>query len=260
MQTHHRHRRPLTVVLGIGLLIAQADFHPGYGQVRTQKAPHWPSTFRSETIEIDPCSIATPEQLKLLISWKIGETFPQKFSDRGHHITLSNPELTGLECPNLTISVRIDVRYQKTRGFPQFSSKGKLRFRSPLVARVTYLIRSVGKIERAQVTEALACLTDIDVTEYNLRRVPNWLDNAYMRKKLNERLPDQVCFDLTDLVKEFLDNQGGSVQALRALAVSPPEEDDKSTGEVNQEAKAKPSAKSPEVGAKSGLPSPALPP
>lgn len=156
------------------------------------------------TKNFDPCLFGTEAQLKSLLGAGLGGYFPIKRSKDGEHVTISKPQLTDLKCPNLHLALKADIRYQKTRGIPQFSTSGKVRFSSPLIARVTHSLANPPVVHRA-----LACLTNIHVTELNLNNVPNWLDNAWVRQWLNDKLANRMCFDVTSLVSLYVQQKGG---------------------------------------------------
>jgi len=160
---------------------------------------------RTATKIIDPCAFGTPDQLSSLISAGIGAYFPVKRSKDGDHVTISEPRLTDLRCPGCRVALRSKIRYQKTRGFPQFSTSGEVRLASPLVARVTY---SPGA--PPTVHQAAACLTSIDVTGLNLNNVPNWLDSTWIKQWLDGQLANRMCFDVTTLVRLWV-QQGGTL-------------------------------------------------
>jgi len=162
-------------------------------------------TVKSVTKNLDPCTFGTEAQLTSLLSAGLGGYFPLKHSKGGEHIRISKPQLTDLKCPNLRVNLAADIRYQKTQGVPQFSSSGKVRFASPLIARVTYSFGSPPVVHRA-----LACLTNINVTELNLKNVPNWVDNTWVRQWLNSKLANRMCFDVTSLVSLYV-QQGGKL-------------------------------------------------
>lgn len=160
---------------------------------------------KNVTKNLDPCTFGTETQLKSLLGAGLGNYFPLKYSKDGEHITISDPRLTDLKCPNLRLTLGADIRYQKTQGIPQFSSSGKVRFTSPLIAKVTYSPASPPVVHRA-----LACLTNINVTDLNLNNVPNWVDNSWVRQWLNGKLANRMCFDVTSLVRLYV-QQGGQL-------------------------------------------------
>lgn len=154
---------------------------------------------------VDPCAVASEDQLRQVLELGIGSAFPIKHGKKGEHVTLSRPDLRGFSCPNLTLEMRLRVRYQKTRGFPQYSTSGTARIRSPVAVRVNHTpVRRGAKLAASQMQSADVCLTDVDVIALNLRRVPNWLDNTWIRKIINEKLSNQHCQDVTGWVKLYL--------------------------------------------------------
>jgi hypothetical protein len=160
---------------------------------------------QSVTKNIDPCLFANEAQLGALISARLGNYFPIKQSKDGDHVTISNARLTNARCPSLHVNLAADIRYQKTQGFPQFSTSGSVRLASPVVARVTHSFTNPPVVQRA-----LACFTNINVTELNLQNVPNWLDNAWVRQWLNSQLANRMCFDVTSFVIYYV-QQGGKL-------------------------------------------------
>lgn len=169
-----------------------------------------------KTVTVDPCRIASADTLQMLLGMGLKPHFPLEFHDDGHHITLRNPSVRSATCPNLRVEIVADIRYQDTRGALQYSSTGTIRFRSPLIGVVMYVAKPVKAsgndpaITPQNLGSARACLTDITILDLNLKNIPNWLDNTYMRKKMNERLKDKACFDITELVRLYL-TMGGTI-------------------------------------------------
>lgn len=154
---------------------------------------------------VDPCAVASEDQLRQVLELGIGSAFPIKQSKKGEHVTLSRPDLRGFDCPNLTLEMRLRVRYQKTRGVPQYSTSGQARLRSPVAVRVNHSpVPRGAKLAASQVQSADVCLTDVDVIALNLKRVPNWLDNTWIRKIANRKLSNQHCQDVTGWIKVYL--------------------------------------------------------
>ncbi len=103
-------------------------------------------------------------------------------------------------CPNFTTEIRAKIRYKKTRGVPQFSVSGQIRFRVQAGVRVT--------LQGNQVVKAELVPTNIQVVALNLKHVPNWLDNS---TKIPNWLSNQLTaepIDITPLVQAYV-NQGG---------------------------------------------------
>jgi hypothetical protein len=200
MKTSRERYRAKTLLVLIALAPAALTTAASAAQLLPDAATR---TVQSVTKNLDPCAFGSEAQLRSLLGGALAGYFPLKHSKDGEHITISHPRLTDLKCPNLRVTLGADIRYQKTQGVPQFSSSGKVRFISPLVARVTHSLTNPPVVHRA-----LACLTNINVTELNLNNVPNWVDNTWVRQWLNGELANRMCFDVTSLVSLYV-QQGG---------------------------------------------------
>ncbi len=162
----------------------------------------------------DPCEVASAADLKMVLAAGLEPYFPLKRSDDGEHVTISDPTITEVKCPGLRITMKAKIRYQRTRGLVQVSVSGDIRFTSPLELRIRhpFTIGSGTPIPAAEVHSANACLTSINVIELNLKNVPNWLDNGWIREKLLDPKLNSKCVDVTDLVKAYI-RSGGVVRA-----------------------------------------------
>lgn len=176
------------------------------------------------TTTVDPCRLASADTLKMLLGMGLKPHFPLEFHQDGHHIKLSNPTIRSATCPGLRVEIKADARYQDTRGITQYSSTGTMRFRSPLVGVINYSApRLKASGDAAAITaetlgSARACLTNIDIVELNLENIPNWIDNDYMRRKMNEKLKDKACFDITQLVRLYL-TMGGTIPVTEGATI-----------------------------------------
>jgi hypothetical protein len=160
---------------------------------------------RSKTI--DPCTVASTEQLRLLLSAGIGKYFPLHSDHDGEHVAVSNPDLRNVDCPNLRAQIRANVAYSSTRGIAQFQASGSLRLGSPILAKVSYVTElPTQPLTTANLKSAQACLTSVEVLTLDIKNVPNWLDNSWMKDWLNTQVPNRVCFDVTSLVYVYLSN------------------------------------------------------
>jgi hypothetical protein len=102
-----------------------------------------------------------------------------------------------------TVHLRAKIRYQKTTGFPQFSTTGTIEFSVQPKLSATLVD---GQVQAASVK-----LANPVVKEVNLSNVPNWLDNSSeMRNFLENKLEAQPPITLTSLVQTFL-AMGGSL-------------------------------------------------
>jgi len=161
----------------------------------------------------DPCEIAGEDALKTLLNSGLSAHFPvTKNRSGGRHVRVSRPEVTDTRCPSLTITVRAHIRYWKTRGVDQYSTSGEIRFVSPLEARIKHRIVSSGSpLQVSDVVKAEACLTNIDVVAVNLARIPNWLDDGWIKEQVVDPALNSKCIDVTDVVNLFI--LGGGVIA-----------------------------------------------
>jgi hypothetical protein len=153
----------------------------------------------------DPCEFAGEDALKTLLNTGLSAHFPvTKNRSGGRHVRVSRPEVTDTRCPSLAITVRAHIRYWTTRGI-QYSTSGEIRFVSPLEARIRHRIVSGGSaLQVSDVVKAEACLTNIDVVAVNLDRIPNWLDDGWIKEQVVDPALDSKCFDVTDLVNQFI--------------------------------------------------------
>lgn len=171
-----------------------------------------PRTLRTETL--DPCTIATADQLKYLLNGAIAKYFPIAMQSGGEHIQLSDPKVTQTTCPNFTLILEVHVKYEQTRGLVQFQTGGTMDIQSPLIATIEYQPVSptdglrVGNLYRAFVTLSNPQITSLHIDS----PYPSWLDTSWIRDCLNGRYSNWGCtdrlhamsFDVTDLVRTYL--------------------------------------------------------
>ena len=100
---------------------------------------------------------------------------PEQLRGGAHKVMLQSVELGDWNERHLTARVRL--RYQKTRGFPHYSTSGTAH------ARFTIYPGTNGEM----------CLSDLAVEKVEMNRVPKWLDGPWLTKRLNGRLPGEVC-------------------------------------------------------------------
>jgi len=180
----------------------------------TQRAvgrPPHPGASMANTRTIDPCTMASAAQLQQYAAANIAAAVPIPYNHNGESVNIHDPQLSNLTCAPLHIEVRAAIHYRKTRGIPQGSASGHLRFGSPVVARIVSTAAANAPITSANFQSAQLCLSDITVTELNLHDVPNWLDNTWIREYLNQQFGGtQKCSDVSLLVAVYLQN-GGSI-------------------------------------------------
>jgi len=100
---------------------------------------------------------------------------PAKMHGGTHRVVLESVELGSFDEKHVVAHMRL--RYQKTKGFPKFSTSG--------LAHVRFRVYPGTKGEM--------CLADLAVEQVDLNRVPDWLDAAWVTKWLSEKLPGEVC-------------------------------------------------------------------
>jgi hypothetical protein len=105
---------------------------------------------------------------------------PISWSKSGHHVKIK--KMTLADWSDDRLYVKMDLNYKKTRGFPQYSTTGTAR----------------GRFDVSFTDAPSICLSDLTITELNLRRVPNWLDNTWIRNKINSKIPDTLCVPIPD--------------------------------------------------------------
>jgi hypothetical protein len=158
------------------------------------------------TKAIDPCTIASAEQLKQLIGGGIGTYFPSRDHNGAEWITLKNPDIRTATCPDLRVELVLDVGFDGTRGGVQFQSSGTMRIGVRMVANITYdgnsHVRS--KVTADNFRRAATCFRQVEVQTLDIANAPTWLDRAFMRDRLNTALAGSACFDVTSLALFYL--------------------------------------------------------
>jgi hypothetical protein len=76
-----------------------------------------------------------------------------------------------------TLDVTMRLRYEKTRGFPHFSTSGT----------------ALGHFRLFPGTKAEFCADNLTVSDMNLNRMPKWFTNKWLQDKLNKKMPSEVC-------------------------------------------------------------------
>lgn len=159
----------------------------------------------SVLMTVDPCSFATPEQIKSMINDKLKAMFPKRY--KKYSFTL--PKSVSISCP----SAKMDIKASVTRSLPGPipDLKGKVDFASPVIARVD---TGTG----TQVTEATLCMGKLQIKKIDFKYVPSFLESglrSVVNNVLNKALPGKVCADVQtvkNLVKAQL-AKGGKLQA-----------------------------------------------
>ena len=132
-----------------------------------------------------------------------GKSFSK--SNNGEKVTISNIEVESVSIENgiTTLHLKAKIRYQKTTGFPQFSTSGTIKF--TVQPKLTATFTSAG------LSSAYIKLGNPSVTSVNINNIPNWLDNtSEVRDFLTNKLEQMAPIGCTALLAMFL-NAGGSL-------------------------------------------------
>jgi len=178
---------------------------------QSRKLPRPQLVAVTNTTTIDPCAIVSPDETRRLLEAWLRDAFPIKRSFDGQHVTFSRPDLRGFSCPDLRFELRVRVRYQKTRGFPQYSSTGQARLSSHAGFLVRHRPVEVDRnVEASRIERAFVYLGHMNVIAVNLRRVPNWLESEqFIRDMLLPALSsynDRPCRDVTNWMEQQVAN------------------------------------------------------
>jgi hypothetical protein len=155
---------------------------------------------------VDPAVLANYDEATMKVAlqagmagWSFGK------SKDGEKITVKDIRVQDVSIENgiTTLHLKATIRYQKTTGFPQFSTTGTIKFSVQPQLSAWFVEGSL--------TSASIKLANPDVKEVNLSNVPNWLDNSSeMRGFLEAKLAQQPAIAVTTLLQSFL-AMGGSL-------------------------------------------------
>jgi hemolysin type calcium-binding protein len=155
---------------------------------------------------VDPAVLANYDEATMKAALQVGLNgwSMSKLKD-GEKITIKDIRVQDVSIENgiTTLHLKATIRYQKTTGFPQFSTTGTIKFSVQPQLSATFV--------EAGLTSASIKLANPDVQEVNLSNVPNWLDNSSeMRHFLESKLAQQPAITVTPLLQTFL-AMGGSL-------------------------------------------------
>lgn len=174
------------------------------GQIRP--APARGSAVVELTKRVDPCIVASAEQLKLLVSGGVAPFFPVKWHHGADRVTIGNPDVRTATCPDLHLELRLDIRYDRSGGQPPIQSSGTMRVGARLTARIVFMASRTGSnvIAAENFRQAAACMDQVQIVSLDTRDVPTWIDSTFARDRLNDALSGVACFDVTSLVLFYL--------------------------------------------------------
>jgi hypothetical protein len=134
-----------------------------------------------------------------LSGWSFGKT------KGGEKITVKNLQVLDVAIVNgtTTVFLKAEIRYQKTRGFPQFSVSGTIKFSVQPQLSASFIEGSL--------TSASIKMARPEVQDVNLSNVPNWLDStSEVKNFLEVKIAEQSPIPVTALMQAFL-AAGGSL-------------------------------------------------
>jgi hypothetical protein len=155
---------------------------------------------------VDPAALVNYNAAAMKAALQIGLN-GVSFSEykNGEKVTISNIEIQSVSIENgvTTLHLKATIRYQKTTGFPQFSTTGTIQFSVQPKLSATFV--------DGQVHSASVKLANPNVTEVNINNVPNWLDNtSEVREFIEKKLEQQPALPVTALLQMFIQS-GGSL-------------------------------------------------
>ena len=149
---------------------------------------------------VDPAALANYDEATMkvalqagLAGWSFGKL------KNGEKITVKDIRVQDVNIENgiTTLHLKATIRYQKSTGFPQFSTSGTIKFSVQPQLSAWFVEGSL--------TSASIKLANPEVTEVNLSNVPNWLDNSSeMRDFLEAKLAQQPAITVTILLHSFV--------------------------------------------------------
>jgi hypothetical protein len=155
---------------------------------------------------VDPAVLVNYDASAMKSALQVGLT-GVSFSKKkdGEKVTISKIEVQSVTIENgvTTLHLKARIRYQKTTGFPQFSTTGTIKFSVQPKLNATFV--------ENQVHSASVKLANPNVNEVNINNVPNWLDNtSEVRSFLENKLENLSPLPVTSLLQLFIQS-GGSL-------------------------------------------------
>jgi len=172
-----------------------------------------PPLMHAGTLQIDPCRVASAALLKQVLQAGLPQLVPPDINQAGKHLNFSDPSILNVACPNLNFKIQLNVQYRETRGIPQFQTGGTLTIDSGVITNLSYTSATGNStISAANLTSAIAVLTNPQITSLKIDRLPGWLDPPWIRECLNGQHADWGCksvfttthFNITQYVMLYL--------------------------------------------------------
>jgi hypothetical protein len=165
------------------------------------------------TVTVDPGTLpgVTAGLLRFFLSAAVANRTISE-NRGGDHVKVSNLQITDLKVPpqvsRTTVALAADIKYRKTRGFPQFSVSGHLAFTVQPLLQVTR--------QGTTLVKAVVLPQNITVTHLSIPHVPSWLaNNGKIRDWLSHQLTVNPI-DVTFFVQFYLQH-GGTLPSSGSL-------------------------------------------
>lgn len=156
-------------------------------------------------VSVDPCALATVEELRLAFAAALGRVTDAKFEGDGERITLSNAQLRLVTCPGFRGDASFDLAYTQSRDPGRGERHGVARFGMPLTATIVYTAEvAAAPVRASNLKSARACVTDVNPPAITTAAGAGWADSARVRQWLAAEFRSRLCFDVTSLVFVYL--------------------------------------------------------
>jgi len=163
--------------------------------------------------QVDPCAIANADTLQALLQNGIQQLFPIPMRSGGEYFEISSPSIEQVSCPHMSIKVHADLKYRQTLGRLQFQGGGSMVLASSIIGDLQFSnVGNATTVTAANLGQAIAVVTDPQITSLMIDNVPSWLESSWIRECLNGQHTDWGCrdviqqmkFNVTQLVQFYL--------------------------------------------------------
>lgn len=156
-----------------------------------------------------PCPVIGPNQLGFVTSTGVGRFFPLRVRRDAGTVTIARPLEPVMECPANDVELELEVRYDQSGSSAAAAPVGRIGVALHLAGNATTRTRTGGGVTQAKdLKSAAVCVAATRVESVALHGAPPWLDNQWVRSRLDEHLARHACFDVTSLVYVYLSRGG----------------------------------------------------
>lgn len=162
----------------------------------------------ADTVTVDPCPLIPMEQLRFVLTAGLGGAFPDRETSAGNTVSLADPKVGDISCPDLKVAVTLTLRDDPGQGTHPGSGPGTVRIQLALSTTATFAGGRGAAHTAAELGEAALCIRRVDSVDLKVERGPPWLTPAWLGARLGSELIGRVCIDVTSLVYVFLQHGG----------------------------------------------------